>query len=272
VTEAGLDWDAGRSVVLRRVVGDLGDLGENGLAPLVLLHGGPGAAHDYLEPLSAIAETTGRACVFYDQLGCGRSQHLPDAPTEFWTTELFCRELDLLLEHLGIAARYDLLASPGAGCSRWSTRSAGPAGLRSMVIANSPASIALWVTEANVCGRCCLKPSRKRSPSTSGRDDRQRGVPAGDDGLLPNGTCAAIVPFPEALQRTFAQLEADPTVYHTMNGPSEFHVIGRSTTGMSHPSRRNRRARLVISGEHDEATPAVVRPVVEGLQDALGAG
>ena len=32
------------------------------------------------------------------------------------------------------------------------------------------------------------------------------------------------VPWPDCVQRSFAQMAADPTVYHTMNGPSEFHV------------------------------------------------
>ena len=78
-----------------------------------------------------------------------------------------------------------------------------------------------------------------------------------------------IVPFPEELQRTFAQLEADPTVYHTMNRTER---VSRDRNaprlGCRRPSRRDRRARLVISGEHDEATPTVVKPVVEGLRDA----
>ena len=43
-----------------------------GKFPLVCLHGGPGAAHDYLESLQAMAET-GRRVIFYDQLRCGRS-------------------------------------------------------------------------------------------------------------------------------------------------------------------------------------------------------
>ena len=78
-----------------------------------------------------------------------------------------------------------------------------------------------------------------------------------------------IVPFPEELQRTFAQLEADPTVYHTMNGPSEFHVIG-TLQGWDVTDRLGEIdvPVLVISGEHDEATPTVVRPVVAGLRDA----
>src|SRR3989304_2586554 len=43
--------------------------------PLLVLHGGPGAGHDYLEPLQALADE--RPVIFYDQLGCGRSD-IPD--------------------------------------------------------------------------------------------------------------------------------------------------------------------------------------------------
>src|SRR5437660_5533713 len=82
-----------------------GELDRSGPAPLVILHGGPGAAHDYLEPLAELAPLAGRPCVLYDQIGCGRSLHLRDAPADFWTIELFCRELHALLEHLGVASR-----------------------------------------------------------------------------------------------------------------------------------------------------------------------
>ena len=71
------------------------------LTPVVICHGGPGAAHDYCEPIADLAGL-GRVCVLYDQVGCGRSRHLPDAPAEFWTTELFQDELVRLTSHLGI--------------------------------------------------------------------------------------------------------------------------------------------------------------------------
>ena len=35
-----------------------------------------------------------------------------------------------------------------------------------------------------------------------------------------------IRPYPDWLDRCFSGLDANPEVYHTMNGPSEFHVIG----------------------------------------------
>jgi L-proline amide hydrolase len=77
------------------------------------------------------------------------------------------------------------------------------------------------------------------------------------------------IPFPEALQRSFAQLAEDPTVYHTMNGPSEFHVIGTMKGWDITPRLHDVRVPvLVISGEHDEATPAVVRPLVDAIPGA----
>lgn len=44
--------------------------------PLIILHGGPGACHDYLLPLADIANSA--ALVFYDQIGNDRYTHLPE--------------------------------------------------------------------------------------------------------------------------------------------------------------------------------------------------
>ncbi len=264
VTEGNLEWAAGRTWY--RVVGDLTD---PRLAPLVLLHGGPGAAHDYLEPLAALAEATGRACVFYDQIGCGRSQHLPDAPREFWSVELFCRELDALLAHLDIARRYHLLGQSWGGMLALEHALAQPAGLVSMVVANSPASMLLWVQEANRL-RSQLPPAVQTALSTHERDGStdSDAYQAAMMSFYERHLCR-IVPFPEPLERSFAQLDAEPTVYHTMNGPSEFHVIGTLADWDITPRLAEIHTPvLVISGEYDEATPAVVTPMVDGLASA----
>jgi len=77
-----------------------------------------------------------------------------------------------------------------------------------------------------------------------------------------------IVPFPDGVQRSFDQLNEEPTVYHTMNGPSEFHVVGKLRTWNITPELSEIRVpMLLISGEYDEATPAVVRPLAEGVPD-----
>ena len=58
--------------------------------PLLILRGGPGPGHVYLEPLARLGEE--RQVVFYDQLGCGQSDH-PDTP-ELWTIDYFVGEID----------------------------------------------------------------------------------------------------------------------------------------------------------------------------------
>ena len=73
-------------------------------------------------------------------------------------------------------------------------------------------------------------------------------------------------PFPEYVQRSFDQIGE---VYETMNGPSEFHVVG-TLRDWSVVDRLGEIdvPTLVVSGEHDEATPAINRTVAEGIPAA----
>jgi L-proline amide hydrolase len=258
-----MEWDAGWTWY--RVTGELRG---GGPAPLVVVHGGPGAAHDYLESLAELADVAGRPCVLYDQIGCGRSEHLPDAPEDFWTVELFRHELRTLIDHLELASRYHVLGQSWGGMLGMEHALEHPSGLRSLVIANSPASIALWLSEANRL-RTLLPPAvqeiltrHERAGSTDSEEYEQAVMVFYERHL-----CR--IPFPDSLQRSFAQLNEDPTVYHAMNGPSEFHVIG-SLKGWDITPRLHdvRVPALVISGEYDEATPSVVRPLVDALPDA----
>ena len=77
------------------------------------------------------------------------------------------------------------------------------------------------------------------------------------------------VPWPPELERTFAAMAHDPTVYHTMNGPSEFHVIG-TLAGWTIEDRVDRITvpTLLLSGRHDEATEACVRPFADRIPGA----
>lgn len=72
--------------------------------------------------------------------------------------------------------------------------------------------------------------------------------------------------WPAEVLRSFELIDTDPTVYHTTNGPSEFHVIG-SFAGWSAQERLGQIAvpTLVISGRHDEATPRVQADLVARL-------
>jgi len=94
ITEGRLSFQ-GYNVWYRMV----GGREEPGKWPLLCLHGGPGAPHDSLEPLEAMG-ATGRRVIFYDQLGCGNSDH-PHNPS-LWTVDLFVDEVGVVRRALGL--------------------------------------------------------------------------------------------------------------------------------------------------------------------------
>jgi L-proline amide hydrolase len=261
-----VEWDGHRTWY--RVDGELDPADPDAPAPLVVLHGGPGVPHDFLESVSELNAETGRTVVLYDQLGCGRSEHLPDADPGFWTVDLFKRELERVLEALGIAGGYHVLGQSWGGMLGMEHAFDQPAGLLSLTIANSPANLGLWVEEANRL-RAALPPEVQetllRHEADGTTDD-----PAYEEAMMAfyERHVCRLTPWPEEVTRAFAKLAEDPTVYHTMNGPSEFHVIG-SLKGWDVTDRLGEIdvPCLVISGEHDEATAAVVAPLVAGLGD-----
>ncbi len=243
-----------------RVVGDL----KSSKTPVMILHGGPGAGHNYCEPIAEVLAQTGRAGVLYDQIGCGNSTHLPDKPKEFWTPELFMEELVLLTEHLGISNKYDIVGQSWGGMLGMQFAITKPKGLNAMVIADSPASMEVWVSEANKL-RKELPPEVEatllKHEAAETTEDPE--YVAAVDVFYSRHLCR--IPQPPYVVASFDQLAADPTVYHTMNGPSEFHVIGSLKHWDIRPQLKEiSTPTLLVSGQYDEATPAMVKEI-QGL-------
>jgi proline iminopeptidase len=71
-------------------------VGDPSNPPLLVLHGGPGYPSDYLWNLDKLANEY--FVVYYDQLGCGRSDRNDDP--EYWTTEYFVKELSEVINYL----------------------------------------------------------------------------------------------------------------------------------------------------------------------------
>jgi len=240
-----------------RVVGDL----KSSKTPVMVLHGGPGAGHNYCEPIAEVLAQTGRAAVLYDQIGCGNSTHLPDKPKEFWTPELFMEELVLLTEHLGISNKYNIVGQSWGGMLGMQFAITKPKGLNALVVADSPASMEVWVSEANKL-RKELPPEVEATllkHEAAGTTEDPEYV-AAVDVFYSRHLCR--IPQPPYVVASFEQLAADPTVYHTMNGPSEFHVIGSLKHWDIRPQLKEISApTLLVSGQYDEATPAMVKEI-----------
>jgi L-proline amide hydrolase len=247
-----------------RVTGNLRPGDADAPAPLVVLHGGPGAAHDYLLSLTDLAD--GRAVIHYDQLGNGRSTHYPERGADFWTVELFVRELQNLVETLGIDGCHHVLGQSWGGFLAQEYALTQPSGLRSIVLADTAASWSDFATEAGK-----LRAELPADVQTT--LDKHEAAGTYDD---PEYTAACEVfyarhvcrldPWPEEVVEAFAWIERDPTVYRTMNGPSEFHIIGSCKDWQIKDRLHEiRRPALIVSGRYDEATPALQQVLLDGI-------
>ncbi|HEY4307451.1 MAG TPA: proline iminopeptidase-family hydrolase [Gemmatimonadaceae bacterium] len=246
-----------------RVTGDLA----SGKAPIVALHGGPGGTHDYLLTMADLSRS-GRPVIHYDQLGNGHSTHLRDKGVDFWTVQLFLDELENLLNTLGIADAYHVVGQSWGGMLAAEHAIRRPRGLRSVVISDSPASMPLWL-DAAAMFRAQLPEdvqstlSEHEAAGTTDTPEYQAAMEVFYDGHV-----CRIKPRPPELVGTFAAIAEDGTVYQTMNGPSEFHVIGSlKDWSVVSEVHRIQAPTLLVSGEFDEAAPSTVQPFADAIPD-----
>jgi L-proline amide hydrolase len=202
--------------------------------------------------------------IFYDQLGCGRSPY-PSDPDK-WTVQLFVQEVEAVRAALGLD-RIHLLGQSWGGMLGMEYALTQPSGLDSLVICDSPSSIPLWVSEANRLRS--LLPAQVNETllrhEAAGTTDSQEYLDACD--VFYDRHVCRVRPYPDYVQRSFAQMPNE--VYMIMNGPSEFHSIGTLKDWDVTPRLGEIDVpTLVISGQHDEATPLIARTVQQGIPGA----
>ena len=197
----------------------IGSISKSHTPPLVILHGGPGACHEYLLPLQDLHRSHGIPLIFYDQIGNGKSTRLPEKAGDqaFWTDELFIAELENLLTQLNIIRRsFDLYGHSWGGmlASRFASRN--PPGLCRLVLASAPAS-----TELLLKGTASLRaelPEKLQEIMT-------RCEAAGDFGAQEYLDACMVFfkkhlcrmePWPAGVEAAVEHMQDDPTVYETM--------------------------------------------------------
>jgi L-proline amide hydrolase len=204
--------------------------------PLLVLHGGPGSAHDPLEGLAALSDQ-GRRVVFYDQLGSGESDR-PDNPS-LWTVETFIDQLRSVRDGLGLDELH-LVGSSWGGMLAVEYALTQPDGLASLVLNSTPTSAPRWAEET------------------------ARLAEGLDEGEFRRRYICRLDPEPEVLQR--ARAKFGKQVYETMWGPNEFTVTGTlKDWDVIARLGEIRVPTLVTSGRYDECTPALVEPLHEGI-------
>jgi proline-specific peptidase len=220
--------------------------------PLLVVHGGPGSGSDYLEPLADLA--TDRTVVFYDQLGCGRSER-PGRPG-LWTLDRFVAELHAVRRML----RLTDLALYGHSWGGWLAIEyvlRHGAGVGALVLASTSAGLPEHRDELARL-RAALPP-------------RTAGALA-DPGHPEHG--AALIEF---YQRHLCRMEQWPAAvveatrrenaaYRAMIGPDEVTIVGSMRSwdrtadlGSVTPPT------LVTAGRFDEMTPRCAETLHRGL-------
>jgi L-proline amide hydrolase len=236
-----------------RVVGE----GSSGGMPLLCLHGGPGATWHHMEPYAALADE--RPVVFYDQLGCGNSTVTAPHDPAMWTTDLYRREVDVVRQALGLD-RCHVIGHSWGGMLAMLYAVSRPAGLESVVVQSSPASVPFWLGE--------LQQLRAELPTEVDevlRRHEEAGTVDSEEYMAAamvfyDRHVCRVRPWPDFVQRTFDGLAASPEVYNTLNGPSEFHVIGPlKDFDIEDRLHLVEAPTLFFCGEFDEVTVATAR-------------
>jgi proline-specific peptidases, Bacillus coagulans-type subfamily len=238
-------------------------VGSGGI-PLLCLHGGPGMSHDYIASLADLADQ--RMVVFYDQLGCGRSDR-PDDPS-LWTLERSVAEVAAVREALELERMHLFGNSWGGWLAMQYVLDRQPQ-LEGLIISSSPPSVARAVREMNEL--------RRQLP-----EDVQR-VLADHEARsffdCPEYTAAVMVfykrhlcrleSWPEGVEQAMGPgFGAGP--YLTMWGPSEFGPVTGNLDGWDITDRLGeiRVPTLVTVGRHDEMRPEHMAVLADGIPDA----
>jgi len=226
---------------------------------LLLLHGGPGATHEYFEALERFVGAEGIELIYYDQLGSAYSDQPKDE--SLWTTERFVDEVEQVRQALGLTQDdFYLLGHSWGGILAAEYALAHQQQLKGLVISNMMMSIPDYNRYASDVLAKGMDPGVVKEI----KDLEKKGQyesPRYMELLLPHFYAKHICrleEWPDAVTRSFGKLNKQ--VYVLMQGPSEFGLTGRL-------EKWDRKAdlgaitvpTLVIGATHDTMDPEHMR-------------
>jgi proline iminopeptidase len=233
-------------------------------ATILALHGGPGMSHDYLLSLRDLTQW-GYRIVFFDQLGCGRSEIPPG--TDLFSLEHHVEESEGIRTTLGLG-RVHLIGSSYGGLLALAYAIKYQRHLRSLVTIGGLSDVPFTEAEMNrLVGEL---------PSEEARAIREHGARGefthpdyirATDRFYHTFLCR-LPEWPPELTRTL-EISSQRPVYAYMNGPNEFTISGTIRDINITPDLPQIKVpTLVTGGRYDEVTPTVAQRIQESIPGA----
>jgi len=237
----------------------------SGPVKVLLLHGGPGFTHDYLEAMESFLPQASIEMVYYDQLGCGNSD-VPDDPS-LWTLDRYLAEVEEVRQGLGLD-NFVLYGHSWGSILGIEYALRYPQHLRGLVISNMTAGTQAYLKHIAALRDQLLSPDeRKRLDALEAAKDYDNPDYSRIlQQLYPQMMCR-IQPWPEPVTRAFRIY--NKKIYNQMQGKSEFEVTG-NLKGWERWDRLHEIAvkTLVLGSQHDEMAPEDMRKMASMMPNA----
>lgn len=237
----------------------------SGKIKMLLLHGGPGATHEYFECFEDFLPQAGIEFYYYDQLG----SHYSDQPTDvsLWTTPRFLEEVEQVRKGLGLENFYLLGHSWGGMLGIEYALKYGQH-LKGFILSNMTASVPAYAKYANELKSRLPKESiailEKYEATGDYENPEYQKVMFGE--IYARHLCR-LDPMPEPLERTFKHFNAQ--VYNTMQGPNEFVITGNFKDWDRWADLpKIKTPTLAIGAKYDEMNPADIKREAELMPNA----
>ncbi len=238
----------------------------SGSIKVLLLHGGPGVSHEYLEAMEPFLPPAGVEIYYYDQLGCNNSDQPDD--TSLWTLPRYVEEVEEVRRELGLD-QFVLYGHSWGGILAIDYALKYQRHLRGLVISNMCAGTQAYLRRAEALKVQMLAPASlaRLRVLEAKRDyanpDYER-LMAGE--LYPQMMCRT-KPWPEAVTRAFGHL--NPRIYVQMWGPGEFALTGNLKTWERWDRLHEIKTRaLTIGAKYDEMDPEDMKKMAILMPDA----
>ncbi len=244
-------------------------IGNNPTLRVLLLHGGPGATHEYLEACDGYLPGAGIEYYYYDQLGSAFSDQ-PEDPS-LWDLDRFVDEVEQVRTALGLdRGSFVLYGQSWGGILAIEYALAHPDALKGLVISNMMADVPAY----NAYAERVLKPAMDpdalaeiEALEAAGDIENPRYMDLlNRHHYVEHVLRMPLEDWPNPVTRAFAAI--NPAIYVSMQGPSELGISRDAKlaqwsrfddlAGIEVPS-------LVIGARHDTMDPAHMQRMAERL-------